>query len=216
MRPALYLRIVPLLLAAGSSLVGGSVQAQQPVTRVPLAAGLTLVSTLQGAARESGTPDDAEGRATGRTSSWWIGWGRTGCATGGAMSTTARKGDRATGELRAVRPRRGSASGAPRVNLVFASSDQERVPGRHRLLALESRLAPSSVRGPDPSQLRGDGRRARRSPGSRASAPGSAGSTGSTTAARCRWYRPSRSRADPLDGRRTRDPRPPRARPVLP
>ena len=129
MRPALYLRIVRSLLVAGSSLaVGVPMQAQQPVVRIPLAAGLTLVSTLQGAARESSTSDDAVGQGDREdvivvdqmgTDGVRYRWSYTGGEAG-------RQGDRGS-FTRFVRAE--DLAAAPRVNLVFASSDPERVPG---------------------------------------------------------------------------------------
>ena len=141
MRPALsHLRFARFLLVICSSLAaGGTVQAQRPVAhtdqaqqadvRIPLAAGLTLVSTLQGAARKSGASDDVAGQGDREdvivvdqvgTDGVRYRWSYTGGGEPG------RQGDRGS-FTRFVRAE--DLAAAPRVNLVFASSDPERVPG---------------------------------------------------------------------------------------
>ena len=127
MRSALcHLRFVRFVILAGAPLAPGHTgQAQQPAVRIPLATGLTLVSTLQGAARE----DDAAGQGDREdvivvdqvgTDGVRYRWSYTGGGEPG------RPGDRGS-FTRFVRAE--DLAAAPRVNLVFASSDPERVVG---------------------------------------------------------------------------------------
>jgi outer membrane protein OmpA-like peptidoglycan-associated protein len=128
--------------------VAHSGQAQQAAVRIPLAAGLTLVSTLQGAARKSGASDDAAWQGDREdvivvdqvgTDGVRYRWSYTG------GSEPRRQGDRGS-FTRFVRAE--DLAAAPRVNLVFASSDPERVPGATAFSLSRAALA----------ELRGAGR----------------------------------------------------------
>ena len=116
-RPALYLRIVPSLLVAGSSVRGGLRAGATARARIPLAAGLTLVSTLQGAARDSGTPDDAAGQGDREDVIVVDHMGTDGVRyrwsyTGGEAGTTGQTGEASPGSFapRISRRRPGSTS----------------------------------------------------------------------------------------------------------
>lgn len=120
-----FYRFVPLI---GALLVPGRAAGQQAPTHIPLATGLTLVSTLHTSARgagpaPAGAPGDREdvvvvdqAGVDGVRYRWSY-------ADGGTAGTEGQRGSFA----RFVRAE--DLEGAPRVNLVFASSDPERMPG---------------------------------------------------------------------------------------
>jgi len=124
------LRSLRIAIALGTLMVvGGPAPAQQTPTRIPLTTGLTFVSTLQAMA-----PDARQTAAGGQRGDREdvvvvdrVGpdgvryrWSFTG---GGAAGTEVEQG----AFTRFVRTE--DLKAAPRVNLVFSSSDPERVPG---------------------------------------------------------------------------------------
>ncbi|MBA3317585.1 MAG: hypothetical protein H0T50_05775, partial [Gemmatimonadales bacterium] len=123
------LRSLGIALTLGTLILGRPAPAQQTPTRIPLTTGLTLVSTLQSVAPEGG-PAAAGGQREDREDVVVVDrvgpdgvryrWSFTG---GGAAGTRADQG----AFTRFVRAE--DLESAPRVNLVFSSSDPERVPG---------------------------------------------------------------------------------------
>ncbi len=95
--------------------------AQQPGTRIPLVAGLTLVSTLEATGQEAGG-DREDVVVVDRVGADGVRY-RWSYVDDGAEGSRRAQGNFA----RFVRAE--DLEGAPRLNLVFASSDQERVPG---------------------------------------------------------------------------------------
>lgn len=121
MRPAFHhLRSLPVALTCGTLLVlGRAATAQQPPPRIPLKAGLTLVSTLQTEGQQGDREDVVDVDRVGADGVRYR-WSFT---EGGAAATPGKEG----GFTRFVRAE--DLEAAPRINLVFASSDPERVPG---------------------------------------------------------------------------------------
>ncbi len=126
MPPALHhLRSLPAVLTCGALLAPCRAPAQQTPDRIPLAAGLTLVSALD--AGRSAAPEGRQGDREDVVVVDRVGPDGVRYRWSFTEDSTAKRQGQQGAFARFVRAE--DLEAAPRINQVFASSDPERVPG---------------------------------------------------------------------------------------